>query len=368
MVKKFLYLNGLAILAVILFHASGWGFTAMFSWSHRYLPPQTNPFIQIDTLPYYILRIIEQLVVFCIPAFLFVSGFFVAFTTPAKKKQISWKTVFNRIKFLYIPFALWTTFILLTNILQGRNPGVFDVIKFFLTGSITPAYYFVILLIQFYLLSPILIPIARNHWKKLFIATAILQILFHAFQYFVILFPQNAAITTIFQFLPKWFFPVRLFWFSLGLIIGFHKDIWKTFLENKAKVWIGITIFLYLAGFFEWELILNITGLDWIDTRETLIDAFYAFSFLMAFLSTSAILPLRKNVEKMGSQSFGIYLVHIPVMDFFSRAVYHFAPWLLSQNLLFIVLVAVIALIIPLLLMAFFRKTFLKKIYGFVFG
>lgn len=368
MVKKFLYLNGLAILAVILFHASGWGFTAMFSWSHRYLPSQINPFSQVDSLPYYVLRIIEQFVVFSIPAFLFVSGFFVAFTTPAKNKTIAWKTVFNRVKFLIIPYLLWTTFILITNILQGRLPGVIDLFKFYLTGSITPAYYFVILLIQFYLLSPFLVPLARNHWKKLFIATAILQISFHAFQYFVIFFPQNSSIVSIFHLLPKWIFPVRLFWFSLGLIIGFHKDVWKTFLEDKKKIWLVLTILLYIAGFFEWEFILNKTGLDWIDTRETLIDAFYAFSFLMAFLASSNLLPGRKNIEKMGSQSFGIYLAHIPVMDFFSRAVYHFAPWLLSQTLLFTLLVALLGLIIPLLLMAFFRKTYFKKIYGFVFG
>jgi peptidoglycan/LPS O-acetylase OafA/YrhL len=368
MVKKFLYLNGLAILAVIIFHASGWGFTAMFSWSHRYLPPQIDPFTQINSLPYYVLRLIEQFVVFSIPAFLFVSGFFVAFTTPSTNKSISWKTVFNRIKFLFIPFVVWTTFILFTNILQGKNPGVIDLIRFYLTGSITPAYYFVILLIQYYLLSPILVPLAKNHWKKLFITTALLQIFIHVFQYFLIFLPESPAVSVILQFLPKWAFPVRLFWFSLGLIIAFHKEIWKKFLEKKEKVWIGITLLLYIAGFFEWELILNKTGLDWIDTRETLVDGFYAFSFLMAFLSTSVKFPIRKNIEKMGSQSFGIYLVHIPVMDFFSRAVYHFIPWLLGQTLLYIILVAILGLALPLLLMWFFRNTFFKKVYGFVFG
>ena len=209
MVKKFLYLNGLAILAVIIFHASGWGFTAMFSWSHRYLPTQINPYSQIGTLSYYALRLIEQLVVFSIPAFLFVSGFFVAFTTPSKSKTLPWKIVLKRIKFLYIPFFIWTSFVLVTNLVQGKIPGIFDLLKYYLVGSITPAYYFIILLIQYYLLSPILVPLAKNHWKKLFFVTGVLQILLLSLEYFIVLFPDSMLVSTIVNFFPKWFFPTR---------------------------------------------------------------------------------------------------------------------------------------------------------------
>lgn len=368
MVKKFLYLNGLAILAVIIFHASGWGFTAMFSWSHRFLPSQIDPYSQIGTLSYYALRLIEQFVVFSIPAFLFVSGFFVAFTTPAKSNTLPWQTVLKRIKFLYIPFFVWTTFVLFTILLQGKIPGINDLVKFYFIGSISPAYYFIILLIQFYLLSPILVPLAKNHWKKLFIVTALFQILLHTLQYFIVLFPESAVVITIARFLPKWFFPVRLFWFSLGLIIAFHKDLWVKFLEGKTKYWIGLTILLYIVGFFEWEILLRKSALDWIETRETLLDGLYAFSFLMAFLSSRQELLLRNKVEKIGTQSFGIYLAHIPVMEFFSRAVYHFVPWILGQTLLFIVLVAIVGLVLPLTIMWVFRNSFLRRFYVYIFG
>ena len=88
----------------------------------------------------------------------------------------------------------------------------------------------------------------------------------------------------------------------------------------------------------------------------------------MAFLSTESRLILRNKIEKIGSQSLGIYIVHIPVMNFFARAIYHFAPWILSQTILFITLVAVVGLGVPLIVMWIFRNSFLKRYYGYIFG
>ncbi|MBE0411266.1 MAG: hypothetical protein IBX69_16210, partial [Anaerolineales bacterium] len=95
MVHKLLYLNGLAILGVVLFHTAGTGFTAMFAWGHRYLPETIPVMSQVGSLSYYGLRLFEQLSVFAIPAFLFVSGFFVAITT-GRRETIDWNTVILR--------------------------------------------------------------------------------------------------------------------------------------------------------------------------------------------------------------------------------------------------------------------------------
>jgi len=129
-----------------------------------------------------------------------------------------------------------------------------------------------------------------------------------------------------------------------------------------------MTVLLYFIGFFEWEWLTKLSGLKWIETRETLIDAFYALTLLFTFLSTNKSLPGRNSVEKIGAQSFGIYLVHIPVMVYLARGIYHFAPWLLSQTALFALLIAVVGLGLPLLIMWIFRKTFLNRVYGYVFG
>ena len=367
MIRKFLYLNGIAILSVILFHASGWGFTAMFPWAHRYMVSGADPYLNIGSVSYYVLRIIEQLVMFSIPIFLFVSGYFVAFNT-GKHKTIAWKSILNRIKFLVIPYLVWTCIFLVLNFLEGKRPGVSDLLRIFLTGSITPAYYFVILLIQFYLISPFLVPIAKNHWKVLLLITGILQISFHLLQYLLILQPENAISGLIIRFLPKWLFIVRLFWFCLGLVIGFHREEIKKFFEGKAILWYSSALLLFVIGIFEWEFLIRISGGNWIETRETIIDAAYAFALLFAILSTEKVLPLRNQVEKIGGQSFGIYLGHIPVMEYLARGIYHLAPWLLGQSIIFVLIIASVGLFIPLFGMWVFRKTFLNRIYGYVFG
>ncbi|MHB8134443.1 MAG: acyltransferase [Anaerolineaceae bacterium] len=368
MVRKFLYLNGIAIIAVILFHASGWGFTAMFPWAHRYLPIGADAYQRIGSFSYYFLRVIEQLVMFSIPVFLFVSGYFVAFNTPAKEKTIAWKSVLNRIKFLAIPYILWSTLFLLANLLEGKRPTPLGLVEIYLTGSITPAYYFVILLIQFYLLSPFLVPLAKNHWKSLLLVTGIIQIIFHLLQYLFILQPDSATSLLLIKLFPKWLFIVRIFWFSLGLVIAFHRNEFKKIFEIKTIAWISLAIVLFFLGILEWEWLIKFSGLNWIETRETLLDAVYSMTVLFAILSTNKILPLRNSIEKIGAQSFGIYLAHIPVTQYLARGIYHFAPWLLSQTILFTLIIAVASLGLPLFGMWIFRKPLLKRVYGYVFG
>ena len=83
MAKRLLLLNGVAIVCVILFHATGFGFTAMFAWAHRYREVSSPNFDAVGTGAYYAFRLIEQFVVFAIPAFLFVSGYFVSVASAA---------------------------------------------------------------------------------------------------------------------------------------------------------------------------------------------------------------------------------------------------------------------------------------------
>ncbi len=284
MTRKLLYLNGIAILTVILFHSGGWGLMAMFSWAHRYgATPGAAMFT--NQFGYYVLRIIEQIAVFSIPSFLFVSGFFIAFTVPAREKTIRWKIIFTRLKYLIIPYLLWCFIKVAMLVIEGKFPGLWETTKLILTGSITPAYYFVILLIQMYLLSPWLIRFAKANPAALLLATATLQILFHSVQYINILTPESTAGHVFITFLPKWLFVTRLFWFSLGIVFSLYRKQFSTIFEGKTKLWLSATILLWFVGFFEWEWLTRLSGARFIEHRETLVDALYAFSFIMTTLS-----------------------------------------------------------------------------------
>jgi fucose 4-O-acetylase-like acetyltransferase len=171
MVRRLLYPNGLAILFVVLFHTTSWGMTAMFAWTPRYLPVSEPVFDQTGSLPYYWVRFVEQVVVVAVPALLFVSGYFVAFTT-GQRDNLAWSQIWGRIKKLLIPYTIWSLliwfswFILLRDV---YSPSTYAID--FLTGNTTITYYYVPLLIQFFVLSPFIIRFAKKkgdlvdrHW------------------------------------------------------------------------------------------------------------------------------------------------------------------------------------------------------------
>ena len=165
MVRRLLLLNGFSILGVILYHSVGWGFVAMFSWAHRYMPVLSPNFDQIGGIPYYAMRFVEQLVVFTIPAFLFVSGFFVAFATGRMQSNIKWETIGARIKRMLIPYLIWSFVLFGLFFIQGNLYTLQQYLRMLFTGQTNPAYYYVPLLIQFYLLSPLIVPLAKRNWK-----------------------------------------------------------------------------------------------------------------------------------------------------------------------------------------------------------
>ncbi len=369
MVKRLLVLNGLAIICVILFHAGGWGFVAMFSWAHRYLPASVSPFDQVGSLGYYGLRLIEQLVQFSIAAFLFVSGFFTAFSTGQNRPTLEWKTIFSRIKFLVIPYLFWTGILMVALILEGRIPSLSQIPVMILTGGANPAYYFVPLLVQLYLLAPFLVPLARKHWKALLISTAILQVGVLLLTYSSTLNWQAPIWSTLNTMLPKWVFLVRLFWFAAGMVVGFHLPRIKPFITRFRTVWLSAAVGFFILGFFEWEWLQGLSGQPWLQGRETIIDGFYAAAFILSIISFIEIkLPFSEEISALGTKSFGIYLVHSPVMEYLSRGIYHFAPQLLAHQIILQPLLILFGLGIPLLLMAAVKKSPARPLYSYQFG
>ena len=120
---------------------------------------------------------------------------------------------------------------------------------------------------------------------------------------------------------------------------------------------------------FEWEFLLNISGRDWFPSRETLIDNFYSLSFLIVYFTFSVDKIIKwKWLNFLGSRSFGIYLAHTLFLTIVAKLVYHFVPVIFNYQIIFQPLLIISGLFGPLILMEFFRRTPLKKVYGYVFG
>jgi surface polysaccharide O-acyltransferase-like enzyme len=365
-----LYLNGLAIICVVVFHAVGTGFVAMFAWAHRYLPAGVPAFSQVGSPSYYVLRVLEQLVGFSIPAFLFVSGYFIAVATGKSRETVSWSTVRARLKTLLIPFLLWTAIVIsLQVVLEGKSLSLQRLFLDIFTGSSNEVMYFVPLLVQFYLLSPLLVRLAKKNWKLLLVAAALIQLGVQLLAYpsFLGLDLPNAAALT--RLLPKWFFPTKLLWFTLGIIIGFHLDQFKPFLQRFRWVFLAVALVAIPLGVIEWELYFHLSGQEWLAHHETLLDSIYGLAALLSFLAFVDVkLPLPKTVENLGSRSYGIYLTHAIFILYAAKGIYQLAPQLLAYQIVLQPLLLLVGFGGPLAMMYVVERTSLRRFYKYIFG
>jgi peptidoglycan/LPS O-acetylase OafA/YrhL len=357
-------MNGLAILAVVLNHARVWGVVAMVFWADRYKPVTVPDYSQVGSAEYYSLLVLDGIIQFAIPTFLFVSGFYIAIATGRSKSTIPWKTVLTRIKFLVIPYLIW--FFIMSGVLymEGERYMLFEYVKLLLTGYIQGPYYFVPMLVQLYLLSPFIVPFAKSNWKLLLLISAIIQVLTQVLLYFEIF--QVSTPFEQFHVLPIWFFLTRIFWFVLGIIFGLHLQSFKVFVEKTRWMFLGLMVILLPISMFERHIIFIE---DVTIPVETTIGSLYALSFIFVMLGFSSInLPLTNLVERTGSKSFGIYLTHSPAQEFTSRIIYHIAPWLLAYATVFTLLIFIVGLGIPIILMELARRSPLSRYYQYIFG
>lgn len=352
-----------------MFHTAGWGFTAMFAWTHRYLPVTVPNFDQVGTLPYYLLRAVEQLAVFSIPAFLFVSGLFIAIATGRARKTVGWPTIRARIQNLAIPYLLWSILLMAVSFAQNRTLTPQAAIIDLLTGGANPAYYYVPLLIQLYLLAPVITHFARKRWLPLLIVAAVMQLSVQLLYYPALFNLDAGALQPFVDIVPKWFFPVRIFWFTLGVVVGFHMHAFER-IVRRIRWWaLGLALILFPLGILEWEIIQDLSGQGWLAHRETILDSIFAVAFVFSFLGfKKATIPYSAQLNDLGSKSFGIYLIHSPVMEYGARFVYHVAPWVLASQLLLQPLLIVLGLGVPLALMAAVSRSPARAYYKYSFG
>jgi hypothetical protein len=369
MIRRLLYLNGLAILGVILFHTSGMGFIAMFAWTHRYLPVTAPNYDQIGSSAYYGLRAVEGIVVFSIPAFLFISGFFIAFATGRAQSRVSWDYVFNRIKYLLIPYTIWFSVALILLMVQGYRDTIGGLLVSYATGRINPVFYYVPLLVQLYILSPLLVSLTRKNWRILLIGVTLVQLFIVIMQYPIFLGMENPFSLQVLALFPKWFFPTRIFWFTLGIVVGFNINEFKARSSSIRWVLLSLTMILLASSIVEWEALLRFSGQPWMDHRETFVDLFYAGMLLLSYLAFDKLkFPLSRQISDLGAKSYGIFLTHALFIEYTARIIYRFYPPLLSNQFLLQLVLIAVGLGAPLLIMQIVKKSPLQGTYSYLFG
>ena len=259
-IKYFDFLKGVSIIAVIIIHVG-----------YMFLTFYENPSINF-------LNHINNVLRFAVPFFFIISGILIRdkVGTLSEIKQFYIKKIVK----IFIPFLIANVIVAL---MYSRSFSVFFVDLIIGNGS--PPYYFIIVLLQFYLLYPLLV---RQREKGWFLP---LVLVFSVLVFYL----ESMGEPTTFPFFGKY-----LFFFAYGLTKR------EYYLSEKVKsmklYWLTIIV-AYL-------LLLFVFDGYYYNTRYV-----YAIAlFNLIFESKDKLMVLHKPFAWTGRYSLWIYLTHLMVV------------------------------------------------------
>ncbi len=371
MTRRVFLLMGIAIFAVVLSHAAGWGQIAMINWADRYRPVTVPNFDAVGSLAWDIIVFVRQVVAWAVPAFLFCSGFFVAYAAHSLRGVYTWRMARTRVIDLLIPYTIWSLVWFAADAIEHHilTPG--EYLSRLIAGKADGgAYFFIPMLCQFYLLSPLIVPMARRRPKQLILVAALIQLVGFVILYVEIL---GVVVPPYLSWLTQpWLFFMWTTYFVLGIVCGFHSASLKQVVLQHKWILIGALLLFGAVSVFEAEAIYWSTAMNY-DVRYvpyTFSSWLFSIAFILAFLVSDGIaVPFPAKVHLLAGKSYGIYLTHLKAMSYAARIIRQIAPRLLAYPILvFAPIMLIVGLAAPLLLMNIVSRSPARRLYHYLFG
>ena len=335
-ISYFDVLRGVAIIGVIAIHSNGQGlnFTS-------------------DSFNFNFSLLWRQAINFSVPLFLSISGYFIV------EQNIKSSTEYvaflkKQIPKVYIPCIFWSLIGLLMAVFLFGRPLLYELFKLITFRTFGP-YYFIALIIQYYLLLPFLKKFANM--KGFVITTAVslsTTILFFYIRYY--------TITTLPLIIYAGLFPTWMVFFVYGLYLGSEGNIC---ISNKWLI-IGIIVSYTLSCVESYYLFSQFSQAGDAVTAVKPTSFLYSL-FIITFLFKNVDLIKISFLKYLGEISFGIYLIHVIILQFAIRALqgvsFTFSVQPLHQFGLVFLTILISCVIIVMAKMLFNRKVL--KIVGF---
>ncbi|MHC4397297.1 MAG: acyltransferase [Planctomycetota bacterium] len=337
--------RGIAIIAVIAIHACD---TVFFV---RY--PQLGQWSSFLLVAY------RELLNFAVPAFIFISGYWLSKREVKSLKD--YKTFLGRrLPRVLVPYLFWSLIILGSAVIKTGDINIYQIIRKLLTGTASNVYYFIIVIVQLYIITPLLQYINHRPYGPMliFILNAV---------YLSALYLSRTCDTI--GHLPVYLpFCSWMLFYEIGLIIGNSDN--KIFAQKNIHLFILPAILLSM-------LISEMEGMVLLSKYNNLsfaISPVKYSSFLYSICIIAGFLFIRSRVKYwpkflvvVGNYSFGIYLIHIFVLKVVGiiqkiNVIYSFQP--LYQ---FIVVSMTVSICFVLISVAqkLLPESFCHKVLGF---
>ncbi len=258
---------------------------------------------------YWTVTVLSQLTQFVVPGFLMLSGL----KCFLNAKDFTYKKFYlSRIRNILIPYIIWVTIYYLYFCKQGIYTFSLDQLRQFLfDGSISAQFYFIVILVQFYILMPVWRTLFRYENPSAVLVVTLLITVLGNTGLPEILTKLWPGIQT--EFLNT-FFTRYLFFWAMGCMIGLHYQDFQTVARAR---WMQITI-LFVS-----TLVLTVyTKIAFIHALPywfEFVHILYSFSAILFFFMLSQILfkPNQGEIRflsRLDRATYSIYLSHCLVI------------------------------------------------------
>jgi len=369
--KRVFLMGGLAILAVVSNHAAGYGQVALFLWADRYRPVSVPCWSALGSPSHYVLMIVKSIGVFAVPAFLFIAGFFSVYIAGGDLSSgQQWRAVLRRVLSLSIPYVVWSVVIFVGDAVQGTIYEPLEYVAKLLATGASAHLYYVPLLCSCYLLSPWVVAAARKRPRLLLVVLALVQTGALSVQYLRRFGITSPALVWMLQITPGWSLPWWLIYFCLGIVTALNVQRAKELLSRCRWPIVAVAVAAWVSNILETDYLLQTFRTDWVAGIDTISYNLFAVSVLACFLAFADVrVPWSKALLELGKRSYGVYLVHVPVIDVVARVIRRLAPGMLAYQLALVPLLFVVGLAVPLLLMKAVRRCPpMRRAYPYLFG
>lgn len=309
------YVRAIAAFGIFAIHATG-GFAlySEFNTNAMHLGIFLNQFFRFGT-----------------PVFMMVSGFvlFYNYRTPEEFDPI--KFYKKKFIFLFLPYIIWSVGYLLFSSYMYKIPITYEVIlgfpKKIIFGEVFSHLYFIFLIVQFYIIFPLLIRFLsksiKNKPVKVFICTLIIQAIILIYEFY---FRKTTSIGVI-NFINMYYWKTVLGWFFYfitGGIIAYHYDKFIEFVDNRIK----LILFTYVISvvLFLGEVYLNIyitQGRDYFERYGSIrpMNMIYGITTFAVLIWLTRKIKDRddfivKLIKSFGTYSLGVYFAHPMVLEY----------------------------------------------------
>lgn len=283
----------------------------------------------VDSPSFLAYSLINQWSRFSIPAFVLLSGLALELAY-GREKSVNWGRYFaRRLRSVGVPYLIWcAVYVLFRTRVEGTWGQLPErYLRSVVDGTAMYHLYFIVLIFQFYLLYPLLRPLARSRWLGPATAVALVLngfLMWDAYYGFLL----DQAGPAWMQSVLRWRFQLFPWWagyFMAGLWMASQRDHLVAWTRRWLWPLLGAS-----CGLFGWMMV-EYMG---VMTRGAAVgfaaSGFRPSAYLYSLAATASLIGLGnwlivmcgligRAVLAFGRHSFGIYLVHPLLLEFAVR-------------------------------------------------